>query len=175
MNPTSEADGLETAVSKNILATTMEASSLKHQRAGATFSASSRAASAARAGFSRKQSAQPRRFGNVESAAELRRPKFQIRPRVQTARPDGRANTERDKIPLPAGPGPGSYNLGTHFPKGPAARIETKKRRDSLFLNTIDRTVSPGPAAHVSRDAPINAGVGSRVIPFGDTKRFAKN
>ena len=95
---------------------------------------------------------------------------------MQTARPDGRPNTSRDhKVPLPAGPGPGSYNHPVFFPKGPNARIETKKRRDSLFLNTIDRTVSPGPAAHTSLDAPINAGVGSKVIKFGDTKRFAKN
>lgn len=61
------------------------------------------------------------------------------------------------------------------FPSGPKAVIQTKKRRDSMFLNTIDRAISPGPATHASMDAPNFPGQGSKVIPFGDTKRFVKN
>lgn len=44
-----------------------------------------------------------------------------------------------------------------------------------MFLNTIDRAISPGPASHASMDAPKFPGEGSRVIPFGDAKRFVKN
>ena len=42
-----------------------------------------------------------------------------------------------------------------------------------MFNNMIDRSISPGPAMHNSMSEIKHAGQGSKVIPFGDTKRFS--
>lgn len=43
-----------------------------------------------------------------------------------------------------------------------------------MFLAMADRSCSPGPAMHNSQAEIRHAGAGSKVVPFGDAKRFSK-
>ena len=124
------------------------------------------------------QSGITRKFDQMDSTATLRRPGIPRPKRLRTARPDmspSKSSHKNQTPALPKAPGPGSYEHPIMFPSGPKATIQTKKRQDSWTQQAIDRAISPGPATHASMDAPNFPGQGSKVIPFGDAKRFVKN